>query len=90
MTDLNKFKNPVDPIVPITSIKDSLGRSWIKAPEVGVFEWQIDNLFHVWFHRKPKPEEDEVIIFGDVQYKVEHIYDTGNAKRCPVQMIRIN
>jgi len=89
MSDLHKFKNPVDPIMPNTAIKDSLGRSWIKAPTEGPFQWQIDDLFHVWFHRKERPQEDEIIIFGDVQYKVENVYNQGNEKRCPVQMIRI-
>ncbi len=89
MSDLRRFKNPVDPIVPIMGIKDSVGRSWIRAPTGGVFEWQIDDLYHCWFHRKEVPEQDEIVIFEEVEYKVENVYRYGNQKRCPVQMIRI-
>lgn len=87
---MNKFKNPVSSTIPKDAIKDSTGRSWHVAPTDDVFQWEMDNLYHVWFRSPCEiPEEEEIIVFPNSKYIVDYVYMVGKAKRCPVQMRQI-
>lgn len=87
---MNKFRNPVSSTIPKNAKKDTTGRSWCVAPTEGEFQWEMDNLYHVWFHSPCEiPEEDEIITFPNSRYIVDYVYMVGRAKRCPVQMRQI-
>ena len=87
----SQYKIQVPRIIPKDALTDKVGRHWMRAEDTkrtaleAFTEWETDeDMWYVWFPRKPVPFEDEEIQIGDRVYIVERVIHWKRAKRAMV------